>query len=189
MCQPVRRNRYPKMTSNKVFIACLLLLIPSLSLALPEDWQQEMIIDADDFVGEIKEGVILYKGNVVVTQGTMKIEADRLTLIKNGNQFEKAIIEGEQAYYEQQIEAEQPLSKAYSNRMDFFMLDKRTIFRGDAKLEQQGNTIWGDWISYDMNTEKVEASGQQPDDNETSPSNGRIRVIIQPQSLPESESE
>lgn len=158
-------------------------------IALPEDWEQEMIIDADDFVGEIKEGVILYKGNVIVTQGTLRIEADRLMLIRNGNNFEKAIVEGEPAYYQQQIELDQPLSKAYSQRMDFFVADKKSIFRGDAKLEQQGNTIYGDWISYDMNSEKIEASGSQPDANNTEPdtTNGRVRVIIQPESFSESE--
>lgn len=176
-------NRIP------TFLGSLLLLVSTVSQALPDDWQQEMTIVSDRAEIDRKTGIVVYEGNVILTQGTLKIEASRLTLIRNDDKLEKAVAEGQPARYQQQMAADKPLTRAQGKRIDYFATQREVRVKGSARLEQEGNLFTGDLLTYDMTAETVSASGGQPatssseassGDGETSP--GRIRMVIQPQS-------
>jgi len=169
--------------------ASLLLLsfISSAALALPEDWQQEMTIVSDRAEIDRKTGIVIYEGSVVLTQGTLKLEAERLTLIRNDDALEKAVAEGNPARYQQQMSEEKPLTTAEGSRIDYFASEREVRIKGNAKLEQEGNLFTGDLLTYDMTAETVKASGgtttETPaSDAESSDSApGRIKMVIQPQ--------
>ena len=151
--------------------------------ALPEDAQQELSILSDSFEGDLKVGVVTYKGNVVLTQGTLKIESDRLVVIRNNNVLEKAVAEGKPAKYQQQINPQQGLTHAEGNRIDYFAVRKEVQITGDARMAQEGNEFSGEKITYDIANEKVMAKSSQTQVGaEKTPR--RIKVIIQPDSAP-----
>ena len=161
----------------------VLMLIPALASALPDDWQKEMTILSDTAEIDRRAGTVIYEGNVILTQGTLKIEADRLLVLRNGNSLEKAVAEGRPARYEQQIEVDKPVTKANGKRIDYYTAERRITVTGDAELRQEGNLFSGEEITYDMVSETVKASGQQT--NDTTPvgettGDGRIKVVIQP---------
>ncbi|MDO6805475.1 lipopolysaccharide transport periplasmic protein LptA, partial [Wenyingzhuangia sp. 1_MG-2023] len=80
--------------------------------ALPEDWQQEMIIESDRAELDRKTGMVVYEGDVVLKQGTLTIESDRLTLILDGKALKQAIAEGQPARYQQQVSSDKPITRA-----------------------------------------------------------------------------
>ena len=56
---------------NKLCIAALLL--PVLAHALPEDFDQEVVIVSDRAEIDRQAGVVIYEGEVILTQGTLRI--------------------------------------------------------------------------------------------------------------------
>lgn len=166
------------------FTLLALVTAPLSALSLPNDWQQAMTILSDTAEIDRRAGTVIYEGNVVLTQGTLKIEADRLLVLRDGDSLEKAVAEGSPAYYEQQIEVGKPVTTAHGNRIDYYTVERRITLRGDAQLQQDGNLFSGDQITYDMISETVKASGNQatsdPMGTSETTSDGRIRVVIQP---------
>lgn len=158
------------------FIGLCSLLLPLHASALQEDWNQEIIILSDRAELDRKSGVVIYQGDVVLTQGTLRIESDRLVVVRNEGRMEKAIAEGGPARYQQQIKPDTATTHAEAQRIEYLAAEQTAILTGQARLRQESNEITGERIRYNMNTEVVSAG--QHDGAET-PS--RIRVVIQPQ--------
>lgn len=150
-------------------------LLPIVAHALPEDWQQEIVILSDQAKIDRASGTVIYTGNVVLTQGTLRIEADRLTAYRAAdNQLEKAIAEGKLARYQQQIQPNDPLTYAQAQRIEFYSQQQRAILIGQARVMREDNLLSGEHITYDLNTEVVTAGSN----GQAQPS--RIRAVIQP---------
>lgn len=163
-------------------LAALSLLLASLCQALPEDTQQEVVILSDRAEIDRKTGIVIYEGHVVLTQGTLRIESDRLTIIRNDNVLEQAIAEGQPARYQQQVTPEKPLTKAAGNRIDYFANRREVTVKGEAWLEQDGNTFSGEKLLYNMADETVKATGSAASGEVSKDGNNRIRMVIQPHS-------
>lgn len=162
--------------------------------ALPEDAQQEMTILSDSAEYDGKAGIVIYKGNVVLTQGTMTIKSERLMIIRNGKALEKAVAEGKPATYQQQIKADQGMTTARGNRIDYFATRKEVLFTGQAHMQQEGNEFSGKLITFDIDQERVRASSGISKISEDKKPTGqaeqtpqRIKVIIQPEQVSDSE--
>ncbi|MBU2037567.1 MAG: lipopolysaccharide transport periplasmic protein LptA [Gammaproteobacteria bacterium] len=178
--------------NNHRFLAGLFVLCSAASAyALPDDWQQEMVILSDHAELDRKAGVVIYEGNVILTQGTLRIESERLLIIRTDNTLEKAVAEGtakKPARYQQQINPGKPLTKAHGQRIDYFARQREVNIQGNAQLQQDGNLFSGERILYDMTKETVSASGGTSTSGQTG-GNGekqRIKVVIQPQAPAES---
>lgn len=167
---------------RKPIILCLL-TVSAATQALQEDWQQEMTILSDRAEIDRRAGTVIYEGKVVLTQGTLRIEADRLLILQNDDTLEKAVAEGNPAQYQQQIEPGKPVTHAHGNRIDYYTGERRITLRGEAELSQDGNLFSGELITYDMATETVKASGNKATSGQIGEktADGRIRVVIQPQ--------
>lgn len=165
----------------RIFVLAVLAFISSTGQALPEDAQQEMIILSDSAELDRKAGIVIYKGNVVLTQGTLKIESDQLMIIRNGDVLEQAVAEGRPARYQQQINAEQGLTHAQGNRIDYFAVRKEVQITGNGHMQQEGNEFSGEKITYDIANEKVLAKATQTHRGADAEPPQRIKVVIQPE--------
>ncbi len=173
--------------NNHRFLAGLFVLCSAASAyALPDDWQQEMVILSDHAELDRKAGVVIYEGNVILTQGTLRIESERLLIIRTDSTLEKAVAEGtakKPARYQQQINPGKPLTKAHGQRIDYFARQREVNIQGNAQLQQDGNLFSGERILYDMTKETVSASGGTSTSGQTGGTGEkqRIKVVIQPQ--------
>jgi lipopolysaccharide export system protein LptA len=172
-------NKHPKTMTNSARALFILAVssINQLVLALPDDWQQEMIILSDRAEVDRKANTVIYEGNVILTQGTLRIESERLMILRSGNTLEKAIAEGhngQPARYQQQVTAGKPITRAHGDRIDYFAARRQLTLTGNSQLEQDGNVFSGEHIVYDMDKETIKADGGTSGDR-------RIKVIIQPQ--------
>jgi len=164
-----------------LLLSPLLLLNSMMTQALPDDWQQEMTVMSDRAELDRKTGIVIYQGHVVLVQGTLRIDADRLTVYRSGNLLERAIAEGEPAHYQQQVTAGKPLTKAEGLRIDYLAGAREITLTGNARLEQDGNLFSGEKIQYDMTKETVSASGGAPAAGTVDEPPSRIKMVIQPQ--------
>ncbi|MEN9464999.1 MAG: hypothetical protein RL217_1180 [Pseudomonadota bacterium] len=159
---------------NKLILLCL--FAPALALALPEDFDQETVIVSDSAKLDRQAGSVVYSGDVILTQGTIKINADRLTVFRGSDdRLEKVIAEGKPALYEQQIQANEAITHAKALRIEYLAKQRQTLLLGKAHLDRESNVLTGERIWYDMDKEIVSAGEKNGD----KPS--RIRVVIQPQ--------
>ena len=88
--------------SLPLFVVVLLTLsvIPSTAVhALESDRAPPAMIQADEVELDFGSGQRIYRGNVSIKQGTIRIIADELELFYQGEQLEKAIARGNPAVF------------------------------------------------------------------------------------------
>ena len=143
----------------------------SSALALPSDRLATITVDADRAQINDKTGITEYHGAVVIKQGTLLIEADQVTIYTTDGQVNKIICIGKPAHYQQQPNPEDGLVNAHANTIEYYLdTDVITLIK-NARLEQQGSTLKGDHINYDLKAELVEARGS--DNNQQ-----RVHMVI-----------
>lgn len=145
----------------------------SLSTALPSDRQQPIKIESDRAEKDEKKGTTVYEGTVVIRQGTIKINADKVTVFSDANQVDRIICIGKPAHYQQRPNLEDGLVFASGNTIEYYLASDKIFLLKNASLEQNGTTITGDKINYDLRAEVVKASAG---DN----TRKRIQMIIPP---------
>ena len=165
---------------NKLFIT-LLILLPSLALALPSDREKPIDIEADHAQLDDEKGVTQYKGTAILTQGTLKIEGDTITFYYDDNkQLTKAVAQGQFAKYQQvQKPGEKPI-RAQALQMEYHAQSQKIYLLGKGHVWQNGDEFSGDHIEYDI-TRNIVNARSKPVKEGTKPRKGeRIHIIIQP---------
>lgn len=149
----------------------LVLLLPGVGLALPEDADQPIEIEAESAELDQNAGQVVYRGSVEVTQGTMRVFADQMTVDYEDQKVVRITATGAPARYRQQLESDQGEVRARARTIVYHTQEERVHLERDAFLEQGGNEIAGELINYDIVAGRVSAeSGDE----------GPVRVIVQP---------
>jgi lipopolysaccharide export system protein LptA len=137
-------------------------------------------VQADSAELDDKQGVAVYRGDVVITQGTMKITGDTVTITQNAQgEVDVFTSVGKPAYYEQKPAVDKQIVKAYGLTIQYFAANERIVLIDQAKVVQEGNTFEGEKIVYDTRRQIVNA-GRATGTNVSSP-RPRIDMVIQPQ--------
>ena len=154
-------------------------LLGSYAHALPEDRNQPIRVQADTAELDDRQGVAVYRGDVVITQGTMKITGDTVTITQNKNgDVEVFNSIGKPAYYEQQPAVDKEIVKAYGLTIQYVATNERIVLIDQAKVVQEGNTFEGEKIVYDTQRQIVNA-GRASNADITTP-RPRVDMVIQP---------
>jgi lipopolysaccharide export system protein LptA len=148
-----------KLSLRRLLLSSLLLMASSLALALPDDANQPISIVADSAIKDGKLGLTIYEGNVSITQGSLNILADKVTVFIVAEQVSKMIAIGKPASFKQQpnIDAKDVIAKA--DTIDYFILDKKITLTENALLNQGGSILTGKVINYDLDDSKAKAEG------------------------------
>lgn len=147
---------------------------PLLASALPSDRQKPILIESDRAVHNDKTGITVYQGSVVITQGTIRIKADKVSVNAVGNKVTNIVSTGKPAHYQQQPRPNARLVTARANTIEYHLKADAITLLGAATLEQEGSTLKGERINYDIKAELVEATG-------SATGNRRIQMVIPPQ--------
>ncbi len=158
---------------RSLFLATLLTL-PALAQALPEDQQQPIHISADHASMNERTGITVYTGNVEIVQGTMVIRGARVELHRNDEGVQRIISTGKPAQFQQQPKHDQPLTKAYGERMDYRVNKQEVTITEAARVDQGRDTFTGERIVYNMKQAVVNAYGSEKDSGQ------RVQMVIQP---------
>ncbi|MCB1867992.1 MAG: lipopolysaccharide transport periplasmic protein LptA [Gammaproteobacteria bacterium] len=156
-------------------LTCIpLLILPLLCGALESDREQPLYVEADGADLNDKTGVSVYTGNVVITQGSIKLSAHKVTLTQKGEKSDHILAEGNPVKFEQQTGGSKGLIKGQAKTADYH-LDSETIFMvGDAIITQGKDTFRSDRITYDRVKGEVKAGA-------SAKGKQRVRIAIQPQ--------
>jgi lipopolysaccharide export system protein LptA len=151
----------------------------SAAWALPTDREQPIRVQADSAELDDKQGVAVYRGDVVVTQGSMKLTGNTVTLKQNKDgEIEVVTSVGKPAYFEQKPAPDKQITQAYGLTIQYFVSQNRVVLIDQAKVIQEGNTFEGEKIIYDTQRQIVNA-GRATGSQVTTP-RPRIDMVIQP---------
>ena len=165
--------------TTALIIATGFSLLSGLANALPSDSSQPINIQADSAEMDDKRGVAIFRGDVIITQGTLKITGDTVTISLNkSGDIDVFTSLGKPAYYEQQPSTDKEIIQAYGLMIQYFANNEKIIILDQAKVIQQGNTFRGEKIVYDTQKQIVTA-GRGKQGTITTPS-PRINMVIQP---------
>lgn len=128
--------------------------------------------------------VSTFAGNVVLTQGTMRINADKVIMKEDLNGFRHATATGNLVSFRQKRDGLDEYVEGWSERAEYdSKTDKIELFR-QARLKRGSDEVQGDYISYDMNSEFFKVIGSTERGVETGPDK-RVRITIQPKNKSE----
>ncbi len=158
--------------SAKLWLAVALTLAPLLAAALPEDRNQPIQLEAGRGQIDQKTGVSVYEGNVVITQGSMRLTADTVTIYVKDNNFQRMEATGNPTNLRYKPTADKPELQGASKRIEYDVAGAKVIMSGGARLTQGQDAFTGDRVEYDLKDDVVRARGAGD--------NGRIQFTIQP---------
>lgn len=143
------------------------------ALALSGDKQQPMDVESDTFESDDQSGVTVFKGKVKVTQGTLVIQADTVTLHRGKDgKIARVLGEGKPAHYRQRRDGKEVDVVAQARELEYLADQDKMILREDARIVQDRDVFTSRRIVYDMAKDLVHAGGKQKGD--------RVRMTIQP---------
>ena len=151
------------------------LLVCSPAFAERADRDKPVNVEADKVNVDDVNKVSVFEGNVVVTQGTIIIHANKMILRQDANGFNSGTAYGNPATFRQKMDGSDEYIEGEAERIEYDgktenleLFDKAHIKRGQDELR-------GDYISYNAVTEFYQAlSGKEP------ASTGRVHAVIQP---------
>lgn len=147
------------------------------------DREKEIVVNADRLVADDARKTSTFEGNVIVTQGTMRMTAAKVTVREDPERHKYYVANGNPVTFRQKLDNSDEWVEGYAQRAEFD--DRNDVLRlyDNARVKRDQNEITGDFISYDMRKELAEVTGAPPG----APSTGsRVKaVILPPKKAPE----
>lgn len=101
-----------------VKVTLMVWALPIFAYALPSDASQPIRLSADKATYSERLGVTTYSGNVIISQGTLKITASNITVNLNTDKsIGSAVATGSPATFEQVVSEQKGLPKASPKRL------------------------------------------------------------------------
>ncbi|RYZ80875.1 MAG: lipopolysaccharide transport periplasmic protein LptA [Proteobacteria bacterium] len=148
--------------------ACLVAMSPLFVHALPDDKNQALRISAEKQEVDLKQGVVIYSGDVKLVQGTLEITADKIHVRKDKSQVEESFTaEGNLAHYQQQPEAGKPIIHAEASTIHYNVKTEQLTLDKNVSIEQNGSVSKAGHVDYDIKSQTAKFSGS-----------GRVETVI-----------
>ncbi len=166
-----------------LMMLCALLastLAPQYAAALASDRSQSITIQADSAERDEIKGTTTYAGNVVMQQGSMRINAEKIVIYNQKNKVTKIVALGNPAKYQQKPSATENLVIAQANTLEYDISAETLRLIESASLHQEGTSLSGNFINYDVKKSVVKAGGNTLE-------NERVRMVIPARSLKQSD--
>lgn len=167
----------------KTLISLLVLSTSVLLHALPEDADQKSEITADTNTFDFTSRTTTFQGSVVFKQGSLRIEADNLIIYgkldsQNPDSIDRIVATGTPAKFRQTPKKNASPVTAVANTLEYAVKDETLFLIDNASLDQDGSSLSGNRIEYDVKQAVVKASGKSENNDE-----GRVRMVIPPKKL------
>ena len=155
----------------------MLLAFTSTASALESDRQQPLKIVADTALIDEKDGTATYTGNVVLTQGTLRIAADSLKIRTDQGKVDIVMAVGQPALFSQVPEPNQAEVIAKAKNIDYLVRDQKLLLKRKASIVQGENIFRGEEIVYEIQSQRLQAMGQSSDPAQGD-IKGRVEMIL-----------
>ena len=152
--------------------------LANVTWALDSDREQPIQIVADVAVRDEVAGETRYEGNVVLTQGSLQITADKLSIQHTDSGADRIVATGSPATLIQQPTPDQTPVNASAQRIEYIRSEDLVRLLEEARIAQNGSTLSGNQIDYLVSQRSVRAQSAPGASGE-----GRVEVVIPPENL------
>jgi len=180
-------EQYCLKTIARLLLLSWLLAAGNAVLALSSDNEQPIEIEANAAELDDEKGVTVYTGNVIVTQGSIRMTGDKMTVYYTEDKdLDTVIMVGEPATYRQLPDDSDVYDEAEARRMEFYELQNLIVLIEDAEVRQEGLRFSGNRIEYDTLHSKIKARGKTKtrkaatEDETGTEESDRVKIIIKP---------
>lgn len=141
--------------------------------ARESDLSQPIDVSADRSEYDERAGTQTLIGNVEISQGTLRIRADRVAITLTDFKLTRIEGDGEPIRFEQENESG-GLVKGEASRISYDATSGQLVLSGGATLSQPGQSLASERIAFDAKTQTVKAEGGEK--------KGRVSIRIAPPS-------
>ena len=171
-----------RLTINSVaagILLALLAMLASPAFAELADRDNPLNLDADTMTVDDVKKVSVYQGNVVLTQGTLAIHADKLVVTEQPDGSNRGTALGNPATFRQKREGLDEYIEGYGSRIEYDSGKDVVELFTQARMKRNQDEVRGNYISYDGKTEFFKVIGGKEAVTANNP-RGRVRAVIQP---------
>ena len=144
---------------NKLLL--LTVFLAPYASALDPNSQLPIQIESDQASLSDETGIAVYTGNVIISQGLSRLEADTISVNAVDHKLVSIKASGNPAHFTQQESANAPITNGYGNNIVYIAKENLLKFLGQAKLVQNENSFSGEEIEYDIIKRAIKAKGDE----------------------------
>ena len=164
--------------SNIFVCGCVLLSLCGRVWAEAADRDKPIDLEADTMKVDDAKQISTYAGNVILTQGTLEIRADKLIVREDKEGFQHSTSLGNPTTFKQRMEGKNEYIQGSAQRIEYDgRMDKVQLYT-KAWVKRGEDVVHGDYIMYDANAEYAEVIGGSSQNGTAG--TGRVRAVIQP---------
>ena len=157
MCTDARSNERMHRLRCRL-LAALLLASVTPAHSLSTDSEQPISIVADAAEHDDATRITVYRGNVVIDQGSLHITGDTVTVNFDAHdQVTKITSVGTPAHFRQLPDGDTGHRKAWAKQMEYFPEQDLIMLFGDARYEKDGSRVEADRLVYDSRNARFKA--------------------------------
>lgn len=160
----------------------LLSLLSFQAVALDNDTEQPLNIVSKEQIADFNSNKAIFLENVVATQGTIEVHADKAEISRDSNdQLEEIIAYGKPATYKQ-LQENGKITHSQSSIIHYLPKKNLLILTGRATIWQENSHVDGERIEYNTVTKQLKATNENSQD-------GRVQSTFIPQELKSDDSD
>lgn len=165
-------------------LAALLLTVlaiaPRHALAEASDRDKPMQIDSDRMSSDEASRISIFDGNVVLTQGTILVHANRIVVHQDLDGFQHATATGNPVRFRQRTDASNGQPGQWlvgqARRIELNERNQTIQLFGHARVTRGGNEVRGNYIFVDERSQYFTVKAGPPGTE----GGGRVHAVIQP---------
>lgn len=170
----------PDLMISLMLMSLLLLGFSGRASAEAADRDKPIDLEADSVKVDDSKQISTYSGNVILTQGTLVIHADKLIVREDQAGFQHSTSLGNPTTFKQKMEGKNEYMEGSAQRIEYDgRMDKVQLYT-KAWVKRGADIVHGDYIMYDANAEYAEVIGGGSQAATPGTPTGRVRAIIQP---------
>lgn len=170
---------------NRLAVGASLTIVTAWLTAAPAhaekaDRDKPINIVADKGFEDNKKQEAIFNGNVVMTQGTFRLEADKVTVRRDKQGFDHAVATGNPARFRQKQDGVEEWVQGHAQRIEFDGSQDTVKLFDSATIKRGNDQISSSYIQYNTATEVMQA--YDPRQKPQPGGDSRVRLTIQPKS-------
>lgn len=180
-----RSNQVNQHKHLKYISGLILASMMNCAFALSTDKQKDIEIEADSAEMDDLKGITIYRGDVVVTQGSIRMTGHTMTVhFTESGDMELVIMQGKPATYRQLPDNSKAYDEAEALQMEYYALKDYIILIDKALVTKpNGSRMSGRRIEYDTVLSKIIAKGstrttKTADGKASKKKDGRVKITI-----------
>jgi len=143
------------MLRRTLLLLPVLLAVPLCARAADDERQLPVHLRADRIDADQKKGTSLYRGNVVFTQGTLRLTAARAEVQNRASVVETVTAEGTPVTFRHRPEGQEEYVEGEANRVVYHALAQQADLFGAVQVQRSRDVYRSAVLHYDIENQRL----------------------------------